>query len=776
MEKGKIDMAKQLDNRCKWLEEKFKAMEATDYCGGIDAKDLSLVPDLNSLIGSAAKWYNQLSRAQIGSWKDLAQAFIKQYGHVTDIAPDRITLQNMEKKPSETFKQYAQRWREIAMQVQPPLLEKETTMLFINTLKAPFINHMLGSATKSFSDIVMSGEMIENAVRCGKIEAGESAKRSAPRRKESEVNNASIYNKSYSKPVTVSQPRAVTTSHQGLTRQDSNPRPSTERVQFTPIPMTYKELYKNLFDAHVVSPFYLKPMQPPFPKWYDANAQCEYHAGILGHTIENCTAFKKLVERFIKMGIVKFDDPTGPNVVGNPLPSHSDKGVNAIVENEGRRTKIDVSEVKTPLKWVWKKMVEEGLLTQGLGKKPEGGKYYCEFHDEEGHEIQKCNKFRALGEDVCTSEQGPTNNVRGVNHPVVIISRPRVNEVGVPIAPKVIIRKPVAFPYKDSKRVPWNYDCNVTIPGGENPVVALEKGQDEGFYTRSRRRYTPNTKAESAKGESVVIEQEKEKTTRPESPVNEPVTEKEAKEFLKFLKHSEYSVVEQLHKQPARISVLALPLSSDTHRNALMKVLNETYVADDISVNKLDRLVNNISADNFIFFNDDEIPSGGMGSTKALHITTRCKGYTLPGVLIDNGSVLNVMPLSTLNRLPVDNSHMKTCQNVVRAFDGTERKVMGRIEIPLLIGPNTYEVDFLVMDIKPSYNFRWGDRGFTRRSDLSSLHQKLKLVIEVDDEAIECSFRSLEFVNATFIVEGNKIPAPRISKTTRMGLRLTVGK
>ena len=140
------------------------------------------------------------------------------------------------------------------------------------------------------------------------------------------------------------------------------------------------------------------------------------------------------------------------------------------------------------------------------------------------------------------------------------------------------------------------------------------------------------------------------------------------------------------------------------HRNALMKVLNETYIADDISVHKLDRLVNSISADNFIFFNDDEIPPGGMRSTKAQHITTRCKGYTLPGVLIDNRSALNVLPLSTLTRLPVDSSHMKTCQNIVRAFDGTKRRVMGRIDIPLQIGPNTYEVDFLVMDIKPSYN------------------------------------------------------------------------
>ncbi|KAK5811887.1 hypothetical protein PVK06_027269 [Gossypium arboreum] len=159
-----------------------------------------------------------------------------------------------------------------------------------------------------------------------------------------------------------------------------------------------------------------------------------------------------------------------------------------------------------------------------------------------------------------------------------------------------------------------------------------------------------------------------------------------------------------MRRQSARISALALLLSSEVHRDALMKVLNETYVTHDISVNKLDRLVNNISADNFIYFNDDEIPPGGRGSTKALHVTTRCKGYTLPSVLIDNGSALNVLPLSTLNRLPIDSSHMKTCQNVVRAFDGTERKVMRRIDIPLEIGPSIYEVDFLVMDIKPSYN------------------------------------------------------------------------
>ncbi|KAA3477618.1 myosin heavy chain-like [Gossypium australe] len=135
------------------LLRKVKALSIRAKLYIIDAKDLSLVPDLvlppkfktpefekynrtscpkahitvfyrrmtgyanndqllihcfqDSLIGSAVKWYNQLSHAKVNSWKDLAQAFMKQYSHVTDMTPERITLQNMEKKQNESFKQYA---------------------------------------------------------------------------------------------------------------------------------------------------------------------------------------------------------------------------------------------------------------------------------------------------------------------------------------------------------------------------------------------------------------------------------------------------------------------------------------------------------------------------------------------------------------------------------------------------------------------------------------------------------------------------------------------
>ncbi|XP_016681350.1 uncharacterized protein [Gossypium hirsutum] len=501
-------------------------------------------------------------------------------------------------------------------------------------------------------------------------------------------------------------------------------------------------------------------MQPPYPKWYDANAQCDYHAGIEGHSIEHCTVFKKLVERLISVGVVKLDDSPSTE---NLLPNHN--GMNMIGGSMGRKIKEDIAEVKIPLRWIWKNMVKRGLIVSNSERSFERMKNFCEFHHEEGHEIQECTEFRALVQglmdnkeiefyeevreegSICTSE---SSKVSRVAQPVVIILRPKKDEVRTPVMPRIIIKKPATFSYQDSRKVPWSYECNTIVPGKETI-------KDQ----------CVSAKPEPMKG-AIIGEQK--------GRIVEPVKEEEVVELFKFLKHSEYNVLEQLHKQPACISILVLLLNLEVHRNALMKMLNETYVSKDISVSKLDRFVNNISADNFIFFNDDEIPPGGMGSTKALHITAQYKGHILPGVLIDNGSALNVLPLFTLNRLPIDSSHMKTCQNVVRAFNGIERKVMGRIEIPLLIGPTVYEVDFIVMDIKPSYSCLLGRPWIhSAGAVLSSLHQMLKLVsdgwlvtikaeediiaavsnetpyMETNDESIECSFRSLEFVNAAFV-------------------------
>ena len=98
-------------------------------------------------------------------------------------------------------------------------------------------------------------------------------------------------------------------------------------------------------------------------------------------------------------------------------------------------------------------------------------------------------------------------------------------------------------------------------------------------------------------------------------------------------------------------------MNFEPYREAVLKVLKQAYMPHNASIEKIDRLVGNVMMDNYISFSDDEIPPNDRESTKALHITTKMKDCTLLKVLIDNGSSLNIMPLSTLMRLPVDDLH-----------------------------------------------------------------------------------------------------------------------
>jgi hypothetical protein len=116
----------------------------------------------------------------------------------------------------------------------------------------------------------------------------------------------------------------------------------------------------------------------------------------------------------------------------------------------------------------------------------------------------------------------------------------------------------------------YGYTSNIEAP---LPLFQIEISG----LTRSGRCFTPEEleKQRKAKGKEV-IDYDKE----PE--VNKPMTEEETNEFLKVMKHSEYCIVDQLKKTPARISIMLLILSFEPYRNTLQKVLNEAYVPQDI--------------------------------------------------------------------------------------------------------------------------------------------------------------------------------------------------
>ena len=96
--------------------------------------------------------------------------FIRQYQYSSDMALDRTHLQNMCKKEHESFKEYAQRWRDLAAQVAPPMMEREMITMRVDTLPVFYYEKVVSYMPLSFADLVFAGERIEVGLGRGKFD------------------------------------------------------------------------------------------------------------------------------------------------------------------------------------------------------------------------------------------------------------------------------------------------------------------------------------------------------------------------------------------------------------------------------------------------------------------------------------------------------------------------------------------------------------------------------------------------------------------------------
>jgi len=78
-------------------------------------------------------------------------------------------------------------------------------------------------------------------------------------------------------------------------------------------------------------PIPLDPVKPPYPRWYDPSARCEYHGGAVGHLIDNCGALRGRIQSLIRNGWLKIEgNGSAPNVTSNPLPHHDTEKGNGV--------------------------------------------------------------------------------------------------------------------------------------------------------------------------------------------------------------------------------------------------------------------------------------------------------------------------------------------------------------------------------------------------------------------------------------------------------------
>ncbi|KAJ9182858.1 hypothetical protein P3X46_006805 [Hevea brasiliensis] len=622
-------------------------------------------------------------------------------------------------------------------------------------------------------------------------------------------------------PPTNYQPRPPPPPTQPRPPQN-NPRPP--RNPDPPLPLPLSEIYRYLVGINQIVPVPLDPIQPPYPRWYDATARCEYHGGAQGHSIDNCGALRGRVHALIRNGWLKIEgNGFLPNVTSNPLPNHNTgNGVN-MIESEREGSTPEVDQLIPHFGEIFRMAMREGYLhLQAPEPEDEAG---CPYHGRAAnHELQNCEELKQEVQNLLSLKvlrcqarskmEGGVNTARFSQN--ASTSKPRITFSPPAASPPVtIIQTPPQLPVTNTHAIPWNYNFQVFTQGASSstsapnlaspsappkpcftphehfkmtytgptssttpqpnpqPATATKSSPLESkveFITRNGRCYGYEEK-EKKRGKVKMAESQKNTEEEVEKVEGgEPAEPKEEEELLlQIMKQSEYDVVEQLRKTPARISLLSLILSSEVHRQALQKILDKAFVSPDITPRQFEKIVGQIQAFSFFTFLEDEIDPAGLAHTKALHVTVKCKGCIVAKVLIDNGSALNVLPNATLARLPVDRSNIRQSAMVIRAFDGTRREVLGDIDLPLQVGACTFNVTFQVMNIEPAYTMLLGRPWIHSANAVpSTLHQKIKYImdgkiiivkgeeamlvtkpqslpyVEAAEESLESSFQALE--------------------------------
>ncbi|XP_027771374.1 uncharacterized protein LOC114076473 [Solanum pennellii] len=645
-----------------------------------------------SLTGVASEWFIDQEISHWHIWGDMAHDFVRQFQYNVDIMPDRNTLSNTRKKPSESFREYAIKWREQAARVKPPLNEQELVDIFIEAQDPDYFHHLTAAMGRLFHTAIKIGEMVESGLKTGRIvsQAAIKATTHAIQGGSTSFENLSpspytvLNAQSYVHPPNHPHFRAPS---QGKFLPQRPPyqvpynsplmqnyaQDQAQKKKFTPLGESYSSLFQKLRKIGAIEcipPHRLNPNAPGF----QANEICEYHSGAPGHSTDNCRTLKGAIEKLIEHGVVVVtDDQNTPNVTNNPLPA----------ENNLVGMVCDDQEYKL--------LSKMGKLFRKIGEEDKSMKSLEPIASLSVEGVNLETKF------LCFPGVSKGIEVRAAMPKLYVskgFSLTQHDQSCLTKLKEPIFVKPVQqLPVIDSKSVPWNYNKTAVVYRGKEIV---EEVDEAGALTLSGRCYSPEELRKAKMTENIQV------------PLKKAVTEEE-------------------NKTPAQISLLSLLLHSEEHRLVLNKVLNEAHMPKETKVNQLENMTKRVFESNAITFTNDELPKKGAGHNKALHLTVTCQGYYVKRVMIDGGSGVDICPLSTLQSLKVNTDIICPSNVFVRAYDGSRRDTIGEIKLNMTIGPVVFTIVFQVMDMETSYNFLLGRPWIhMARAIPSTLHQVVK--------------------------------------------------
>jgi len=297
----------------------------------------------------------------------------------------------------------------------------------------------------------------------------------------------------------------------------------------------------------------------------------------------------------IEAGWLTFQED-GPNIKANPLANHGGGAINAIEVSRSHGPKL-LKDVTTSRWFIYNALQKEGVITHG-----EHNEDSCLMHPGMLHDMETCLAIGDLLQQMIDQGRLEIGNEGEEEQHVYMQS---ADEEG-PKKPKPLVihftrntapQKPqhpsamlddrsVSFPYENSHAVPWRYAPPGRRKEETTDISSLSAKVTNiiglSGITRSGRVFAPlslPTQPANTKGKARMTEGQNVKVIpTPDEDVptkdlfegregcgKKEVSLEEASEFLCIIQHSEFKVIEQLNKTPARVSLLELLMSFEPH-------------------------------------------------------------------------------------------------------------------------------------------------------------------------------------------------------------------
>ncbi|XP_033516947.1 uncharacterized protein [Nicotiana tomentosiformis] len=117
------------------------------YCdklvGVVKNEEICIKLFMRSLIGGALSWYISQNSKKWVNWMSVSSNFMDRFRFNTDNAPEDFYIQKLKKKSTETFREYATRWRSEATKVRPPLEEEKMKKFFVRAQNPQYYERLM---------------------------------------------------------------------------------------------------------------------------------------------------------------------------------------------------------------------------------------------------------------------------------------------------------------------------------------------------------------------------------------------------------------------------------------------------------------------------------------------------------------------------------------------------------------------------------------------------------------------------------------------------------